>query len=93
MNSLTAQRRSPSSKFRLWSLASVLCGLSHTTLRHRDIDMDAALEAELLKFVSTLDSSENPYAALSAWVSERALPTVPHSAVLQLYVLAAILGA
>ncbi|GAA5916148.1 uncharacterized protein JCM6883_000009 [Sporobolomyces salmoneus] len=55
--------------------------------------MSTELQNQLLTFISTIDPSENPYIALSRYVKDQFLPTVPEAAIIQLYVLGILLGA
>lgn len=51
------------------------------------------LQNVILKFLSTIDPSDNPYVALSGYIKDQFLPTVPQAAIVQLYCIATILGA
>ncbi|GAA5885756.1 hypothetical protein JCM6882_007555 [Rhodosporidiobolus microsporus] len=52
----------------------------------------AAVQQQLLDLLASLPPTTNPYLALSAFLKTRLYPDVPHSAVIQLYVLAGVLG-
>ncbi|GAA5953768.1 hypothetical protein JCM3765_006961 [Sporobolomyces pararoseus] len=51
------------------------------------------LQNVILKFISTIDPQDNPYEALSHYIKDQFLPSVPQAAIVQLYCLATVLGA
>jgi hypothetical protein len=51
------------------------------------------LQNVILQFISQIDPSDNPYLALSTYIKDQFLPSVPHAAIVQLYCLATVLGA
>jgi hypothetical protein len=54
--------------------------------------MAAAAQAQILQLLQSLDANENPYAAIAAEFKIGLFPSVPSSAIPQLYFLAASLG-
>ena len=52
----------------------------------------ADAQADLLKLLASLPPTEDPYAAVAAYLRDQIFPTVPYSAICQLYLLAAALG-
>ncbi|BGP62194.1 hypothetical protein NBRC10512v2_003523 [Rhodotorula toruloides] len=57
------------------------------------MSLAAAAEAELLDQLSHLPKDQNPYLAIAAALRDKLFPTVPDSAIYQLYLVAAGLGA
>ncbi|GAA6017797.1 hypothetical protein JCM11491_004622 [Sporobolomyces phaffii] len=50
------------------------------------------LQKQLLKFVSTIPRDDNPYLALAGYIKDLIVPNVPFSGLLQLYILAGLVG-
>ncbi|KAK4333977.1 LOW QUALITY PROTEIN: hypothetical protein RTBOTA2_002720 [Rhodotorula toruloides] len=57
------------------------------------MSLAAAAQAELLDQLSHLPKDQNPYLAIAAVLRNKLFPTVPDSAIYQLYLVAAALGA
>ncbi|GAA5895057.1 hypothetical protein JCM8208_000100 [Rhodotorula glutinis] len=52
----------------------------------------ADAQADLLKLLASLPPSEDPYSAVAGYLRDQIFPTVPYSAICQLYLIAAALG-
>ncbi|KPV75181.1 uncharacterized protein RHOBADRAFT_53194 [Rhodotorula graminis WP1] len=52
----------------------------------------AEAQADLLKLLASLSPGDDPYAAVATYLRDQIFPTVPYSAICQLYLLAAALG-
>ena len=50
------------------------------------------LQNVILKFISTIDPQDDPYQALSVYIKDQFLPSVPQAAIIQLYCLATVLA-
>jgi len=55
--------------------------------------MATKLQTQLLQYISSLPPDVNPYLALSAYIKDQFMPTVPNSTISQLYIAATLLGA
>lgn len=74
-------------------LPPVTADLSLTDRFLQIMSLAAAAEAELLDQLSHLPKDQNPYLAIAAALRDKLFPTVPDSAIYQLYLVAAGLGA
>ncbi|GAA6061798.1 hypothetical protein JCM10212_004854 [Sporobolomyces blumeae] len=51
------------------------------------------LQERVLEFIAAIPKTTNPYRALAGWIEDEITPDVPYSGLVQLYILATLLGA
>jgi len=55
--------------------------------------MASKLQTQLLQYIASVPSDVNPYLALSTYIKDQFMPTVPESTITQLYIVATLLEA